>query len=172
MNVTEEVTIHRPNVSTLLSSAFIRGRRIKSANKCSIKLSLILKFLVETAMILFSVFRYFLRKILTVKCHEEEFLLFCCLFIRGLEFCLGHVTQVGFLTGKERANFDKKVRLRRLYCFVSTFNFTTALTLISRLSLDIIFQRKFVWPKSPRVILESLFPPQPSGCNISVTVTR
>ena len=27
MNVTEEVTIHRPNVSTLLSSAFIRGHR-------------------------------------------------------------------------------------------------------------------------------------------------
>ena len=25
MNVTEGVTIHRPNVSTLLSSAFIRG---------------------------------------------------------------------------------------------------------------------------------------------------
>ena len=25
MNVTEEVTIHRPDVSTLLSSAFIRG---------------------------------------------------------------------------------------------------------------------------------------------------
>ena len=25
VNVTEEVTIHRPNVSTLLSSAFIRG---------------------------------------------------------------------------------------------------------------------------------------------------
>ena len=25
MNVTEEVIIHRPNVSTLLSSAFIRG---------------------------------------------------------------------------------------------------------------------------------------------------
>ena len=25
MNVAEEVTIHRPNVSTLLSSAFIRG---------------------------------------------------------------------------------------------------------------------------------------------------
>ena len=25
MNVTEEVTIHRPNVSTLLSSAFIKG---------------------------------------------------------------------------------------------------------------------------------------------------
>ena len=25
MNVTEEVTIHRPNVSTLLSRAFIRG---------------------------------------------------------------------------------------------------------------------------------------------------
>ena len=25
MNVTEEVTIHRPNVSTLLSSGFIRG---------------------------------------------------------------------------------------------------------------------------------------------------
>ena len=25
MNVNEEVTIHRPNVSTLLSSAFIRG---------------------------------------------------------------------------------------------------------------------------------------------------
>ena len=25
MNVTEEVTIHRPNVSTLLPSAFIRG---------------------------------------------------------------------------------------------------------------------------------------------------
>ena len=25
MNVTEEVTIHRPNVSTLLSCAFIRG---------------------------------------------------------------------------------------------------------------------------------------------------
>ena len=25
MNVTEEVTIHRPNVSILLSSAFIRG---------------------------------------------------------------------------------------------------------------------------------------------------
>ena len=25
MNVTEEVTIHRPNVSTLLSSAFVRG---------------------------------------------------------------------------------------------------------------------------------------------------
>ena len=25
MNVTEEVTIHRPNVPTLLSSAFIRG---------------------------------------------------------------------------------------------------------------------------------------------------
>ena len=25
MNVTEEVTIHRPKVSTLLSSAFIRG---------------------------------------------------------------------------------------------------------------------------------------------------
>ena len=25
MNVTEEVTIHKPNVSTLLSSAFIRG---------------------------------------------------------------------------------------------------------------------------------------------------
>ena len=25
MNVTEEVTIHRPNVSTFLSSAFIRG---------------------------------------------------------------------------------------------------------------------------------------------------
>ena len=25
MNITEEVTIHRPNVSTLLSSAFIRG---------------------------------------------------------------------------------------------------------------------------------------------------
>ena len=25
MNVTEEVTIHRPNVSTLLSSAFIMG---------------------------------------------------------------------------------------------------------------------------------------------------
>ena len=25
MNMTEEVTIHRPNVSTLLSSAFIRG---------------------------------------------------------------------------------------------------------------------------------------------------
>ena len=25
MNVTEEVTIHRPNVSTLLSSTFIRG---------------------------------------------------------------------------------------------------------------------------------------------------
>ena len=25
MNVTEEVSIHRPNVSTLLSSAFIRG---------------------------------------------------------------------------------------------------------------------------------------------------
>ena len=25
MNVTGEVTIHRPNVSTLLSSAFIRG---------------------------------------------------------------------------------------------------------------------------------------------------
>ena len=25
MNVTEEVTIYRPNVSTLLSSAFIRG---------------------------------------------------------------------------------------------------------------------------------------------------
>ena len=25
MNVTEEVTIHRPNVSTLLSSDFIRG---------------------------------------------------------------------------------------------------------------------------------------------------
>ena len=24
-NVTEEVTIHRPNVSTLLSSAFVRG---------------------------------------------------------------------------------------------------------------------------------------------------
>ena len=27
MNVTEEITIHRPNVSTLLSSAFIRGDR-------------------------------------------------------------------------------------------------------------------------------------------------
>ena len=27
MNVTEEVTIHRPNVSTLLSSAFSRGDR-------------------------------------------------------------------------------------------------------------------------------------------------
>ena len=26
MNVTEEVTIHRPNVSTLLSTAFIRGQ--------------------------------------------------------------------------------------------------------------------------------------------------
>ena len=25
MNATEEVTIHRPNVSTLLSSTFIRG---------------------------------------------------------------------------------------------------------------------------------------------------
>ena len=25
LNVTEEVTIHRPNVSTLMSSAFIRG---------------------------------------------------------------------------------------------------------------------------------------------------
>ena len=25
MNITEEVTIHRPNVSTLLSNAFIRG---------------------------------------------------------------------------------------------------------------------------------------------------
>ena len=25
MNITEEVTIHRPKVSTLLSSAFIRG---------------------------------------------------------------------------------------------------------------------------------------------------
>ena len=25
MNVTEEVTTHRPNISTLLSSAFIRG---------------------------------------------------------------------------------------------------------------------------------------------------
>ena len=25
MNVTEEISIHRPNVSTLLSSAFIRG---------------------------------------------------------------------------------------------------------------------------------------------------
>ena len=25
MNVTEEVTIHKPNVSTLLSSAFIKG---------------------------------------------------------------------------------------------------------------------------------------------------
>ena len=25
MNVTEEVTIHRPNILTLLSSAFIRG---------------------------------------------------------------------------------------------------------------------------------------------------
>ena len=25
MNVTKEVTIHRPNVSTLLSSAFIKG---------------------------------------------------------------------------------------------------------------------------------------------------
>ena len=25
MNVTKEVTIHRPNISTLLSSAFIRG---------------------------------------------------------------------------------------------------------------------------------------------------
>ena len=25
MNVTEEVTVHRPNISTLLSSAFIRG---------------------------------------------------------------------------------------------------------------------------------------------------
>ena len=25
MNVTEEVTTHRPNVSTLLSSAFVRG---------------------------------------------------------------------------------------------------------------------------------------------------
>ena len=25
MNVTDEVTIHRPNVSTLLSSVFIRG---------------------------------------------------------------------------------------------------------------------------------------------------
>ena len=25
MNVTEEVTIHKPSVSTLLSSAFIRG---------------------------------------------------------------------------------------------------------------------------------------------------
>ena len=112
MNVAEEVTIRRPNVSTLLSSAFIRDRRIKSANQCSIKLCLILKFLVETAMILFGVFRYFLREILTVNCHEEEFLLFCCLFIRGLEFCLGHVTQVGLLTGKERANFD------RLYCTV------------------------------------------------------
>ena len=27
MNVTGEVTIHRPNISTLLSSAFIRGQR-------------------------------------------------------------------------------------------------------------------------------------------------
>ena len=25
INITEEVTIHRPNISTLLSSAFIRG---------------------------------------------------------------------------------------------------------------------------------------------------
>ena len=25
INVTEEVTVHRPNISTLLSSAFIRG---------------------------------------------------------------------------------------------------------------------------------------------------
>ena len=32
MNVTEEVTIHRPNVSTLLSSAFIRGN-LKAATR-------------------------------------------------------------------------------------------------------------------------------------------
>ena len=30
MNVTEEVTIHRPNVSTLLSSAFIMGELDRS----------------------------------------------------------------------------------------------------------------------------------------------
>ena len=63
MNVTKEVTIHRPNISTLLSSAFIRGwwwkaldrsvetlglwivtssvTFIKSANQCSFKLCLI-----------------------------------------------------------------------------------------------------------------------------------
>ena len=38
MNVTEEVTIHRPNVSTLLSSAFITP----DANQSSIKVCLII----------------------------------------------------------------------------------------------------------------------------------
>ena len=40
MNVTEEVTIHRPNVSTLLSSAFIRGD-LNAATRCPLIRSLI-----------------------------------------------------------------------------------------------------------------------------------
>ena len=34
MNVTEEVAIHRPNVSTLLSSAFIRGDDEGTRQEC------------------------------------------------------------------------------------------------------------------------------------------
>ena len=41
MNVTEEVTIHRPNVSTLLSSAFVRGD-LNAATRGNIKLCLYL----------------------------------------------------------------------------------------------------------------------------------
>ena len=40
INVTEEVTIHRPNVSTLLSSAFIRGD-LNAATRCPLIRSLI-----------------------------------------------------------------------------------------------------------------------------------
>ena len=46
MNVTEEVTIHRPNVSTLLSSAFIRG------DLSSIKLCLKLLIVKQILLIL------------------------------------------------------------------------------------------------------------------------
>ena len=36
MNVTEEVTIHRPNILTLLSSAFIRGDLNAATRVCFI----------------------------------------------------------------------------------------------------------------------------------------
>ena len=37
MNVTEEVTIHRPNVSTLLSSAFINKRQEADRHRHDLK---------------------------------------------------------------------------------------------------------------------------------------
>ena len=83
MNVIEEVTIHRPNVSTLLSSAFIRGD-LNAATRENLQIVKFLQCFIRTVS--FNVFLHAISPFRRKKIKELNLDMMYSLWVYQTEF--------------------------------------------------------------------------------------